>query len=697
MLSVMIYAGIACLIFYIINWMEGSFKGHSFLELGIYFLLMRVVPLLMLEERIAMNYIIFASDILFMLAFSYVSAKVFGGNKGKIAAAMYLFEPAVIFALAKGNISLFFILAVCSAVLIYIILKISLKIKPHKKKENAENNQLIPEKVGKKDFIFILILTAFSVITIFFRLGCTEIPLTYQKVEKGNEIILDLGEYKDIASVDVFLNYKSGVNMALSVFNEMTGEWISVSEDNTLINCLTWTELKVNWNARYLGIVFTNEGEYYINELVVYDTEGELIEPLNADEYPKLFDERELIPKYKTYYYGAMFDEVYHARTAYEFKYDLPIYEKTHPPLGKTLISIGISLFGTSPYGWRFIPAVCGVLAVPLMYIFIRLISKRSDIAFFGGVIFSTEFMHLTLSRIATLDIIIALLIMLMFLFMYCFTEELGRGGDLRRQSVWLLLCGISTALAVAVKWTGVYAVLGIALLFFISLTEHCNENGGFIANKRYILKLATVCVISFIALPLTVYSLSYIQFSEIYPDKNFIAHAIENSKYMLNYHSEMNRTHIDMSEWYEWIIDRRSLLDSFTIVGDNISTVSTLINPLTAICGAAAFIHNFYLWRRKDDKVSRFLVIVYIAMLMPWLFIHRTVFIYQYFGCILVIIPMICKSVMSMKHYRKISATLMIISAVLFIMFYPVISGIEVSRSYVSKVLEWLPTWRFE
>ncbi len=695
MTSVMIYVGIACLIFYIINFTELMRKKYYFFELIVYFLLMRAVPLLMLEERIAMNYVIFVADIIFGVFISYFSGKFFGSGRETSAAAIYLFEPLAVFAIAKGDISFFSISVAVSCLLMIIFFKISARFTL--KKKNASVSELTYEKVGKKDFVFMLILTAFSTVTIFFRLGCTEIPLTYQKVTKGDEIILDLGEYTDISSVDFFLHYKSGAAVALSVFNEVSGEWIPVADDNKLKGCLTWSSFDVNWNARYLGIVFTSEGNYYINELAVYGSEGQLIEPLNAGDYPKLFDERELIPEYKTYYYGTMFDEVYHARTAYEFKYDLPIYENTHPPLGKTIISLGISLFGVSPYGWRFIPAVCGVLAVPLMYIFIRLISKRSDIAFLGGMLFSTEFMHFTLSRIATLDIIIALLIMLMFLFMHCFVTELDRRGDFRRQSLWLLLCGVSTALAVAVKWTGAYAVVGIAILFFISLTEYCTENGGFIANRRYILKLAAVCVLSFIVLPLIVYCLSYIQFSEVYPEKSFIAHAIENSKYMLSYHSGMKRQHTYMSEWYEWIIDRRSLLDSFTNMGDKVSTVSTFINPLIAIFGTLAFIHNFYLWRRKGDKASRFLVIAYLSMLMPWLFIHRTVFIYQYFGCILVMIPLICKSVMSMKHYRIASVALIVISMALFIMFYPAISGIDVSRSYVKNVLEWLPTWVFE
>ena len=119
--------------------------------------------------------------------------------------------------------------------------------------------------------------------------------------------------------------------------------------------------------------------------------------PVNSAEYPELFDEQELFPEYNSYYYGMMFDEIYHGRTAYEFLNDLPIYETTHPPLGKTIISLGIAAFGMTPFGWRFASAVCGTLVVPLMYLFCRKISGRTDIAFIGAALFCTEFMHYTL------------------------------------------------------------------------------------------------------------------------------------------------------------------------------------------------------------------------------------------------------------------------------------------------------------
>ena len=40
------------------------------------------------------------------------------------------------------------------------------------------------------------------------------------------------------------------------------------------------------------------------------------------------------------------FDEIYHGRTGYEQLHKMPVYETTHPPLGKDLIMVGIALFG---------------------------------------------------------------------------------------------------------------------------------------------------------------------------------------------------------------------------------------------------------------------------------------------------------------------------------------------------------------
>ena len=116
--------------------------------------------------------------------------------------------------------------------------------------------------------------------------------------------------------------------------------------NHNIESAFAWYEVDFN-NREFtsLGMVLM-EGEARIHEIVCVDSNGNRVFPSNADNYPNLFDEQGLFPGIRTYYDQSMFDEVYHARTAYEFLHQLPIYENTHPPLGKTIISIGIKIFG---------------------------------------------------------------------------------------------------------------------------------------------------------------------------------------------------------------------------------------------------------------------------------------------------------------------------------------------------------------
>ncbi|MDT2263872.1 hypothetical protein P7H12_10120 [Paenibacillus larvae] len=84
----------------------------------------------------------------------------------------------------------------------------------------------------------------------------------------------------------------------------------------------------------------------------------------------RLFDEQKDAPYEPTYLNGTYFDEIYHARTAYEHLHQIEPYESTHPPLGKIFISAGIWLFGMNPLGWRIVGTLFGVGMIPLMYAF---------------------------------------------------------------------------------------------------------------------------------------------------------------------------------------------------------------------------------------------------------------------------------------------------------------------------------------
>ncbi|MDY3917777.1 MAG: phospholipid carrier-dependent glycosyltransferase [Candidatus Limivivens sp.] len=556
------------------------------------------------------------------------------------------------------------------------------------------------QELKVKDLLLMIFFTVSFAAVVFFRLGSFRVPETFWKLEQGqnrsNEIVLGFDREVNLSKIYIYLGYNGKRVMSFSLLNSENTEWNIFDSKHTVQSAFCWNEVSVNQPVETLGIVLL-EGSAYIHEIVCLDSAGNRILPKNAAYYGSLFDEQGLFPEKRTYYDQTMFDEVYHARTAYEFLNELPIYENTHPPLGKSIISLGIRAFGANPFGWRVMCALLGTLMVPVLYLFAHRIFRSTTAASFATILLCTEFMHFTLSRIATLDILVAFFVLLMFYFMYLFVSSGGPNKSLCRQMLYLFLCGCSMALAVSTKWTGVYAAAGIAVLFFVSLWEKIGGKDGIQVHKRYLIYLSIGCCVFFIAIPLTVYVLSYIPFTKVYTDKGLLQAAIDNAKLMFGYHVDTVFEHPYLSEWYEWLVDRKPLLDSYTVLEDGyISTIATFGNPLVWWGGLIALVHQFYLWRVQKCKNARYLILAYFSTLLPWLFIHRTVFIYQYYLSSMTLILMIGNSVVHLKKGKKIMILLSVVSISLFFLFYPVISGSPVKADYVNQVLEWMHTWKF-
>lgn len=121
-----------------------------------------------------------------------------------------------------------------------------------------------------------------------------------------------------------------------------------------------------------------------------------------------------------------VFDEIYFARAGEEYLQNLRIYENTHPPLTKLLITLSMMLFGGMPhgkglggwtglngvighltngdnsYGWRFLDVVFGALAVMLLYVFAKRITGSTFFASLTALLLTADGMHFVQSRIAT-------------------------------------------------------------------------------------------------------------------------------------------------------------------------------------------------------------------------------------------------------------------------------------------------------
>lgn len=556
------------------------------------------------------------------------------------------------------------------------------------------------ELLNRQDYINISILIFIFAFLAFFRLGNTYAPQSFYTTNTENrDIVLDFGEYTDIGSVSVFLGNLNTRHFSISAFNEVTGAWELINSDTTAESVFAWNKIDLNYRLRYLGIVATDE-EAVLNEMVFQKVDGTVILPVNSQEYPELFDEQDMFPEVKTYMTGTMFDEVYHGRTAYEFLHGLTTYETTHPHLGKILISLGVAIFGMTPFGWRFMPVIFGIMILPLMYLFAKKLFRSTFIATATTILLAFDCMHYTLSRIATIDIFAAFFILLMFYYMYDYflKDSVYRRGDASLQSKFpprevylpLALSGISMALGIATKWTGVYAGIGLCILFFWYTLSHF--------PKGQVLRLFGFCCLFFIAIPLLIYVLCFIPVVGYTAYNGLIDKVIQGTKYMFDYHANLVAEHYYSSPFYEWPIIWMPLLDANDMVNaTDVSAISCMGNPAIWWVGIPCELYVFFRWIIKRDKRAGFLCISYLAQYIPWMSISRITFIYHYFPAILFVILMMGYT---MQHIRedfswgkKAITIYLAIAVICFFLFFPVISGLPVNKEY-GLHLRWLKDW---
>ena len=539
----------------------------------------------------------------------------------------------------------------------------------------------------------VLILTFVFAFLAFYRLGSLSAPETqYQTTYSQPDIVFRFDKPVAIGQISLFLNHLGSRSYAIDRLDENSSGWISISESETANSVFAWNKIELHNNVYFLRLT-SLDSESGINELVIQTESGATILPSNASDYPTLFDEQNTFPEVSSYLSNTIFDEIYHARTAYEFIHGLTTYETTHPPLGKILMEIGILLFGMNPFGWRFMSVILGTFCIPLFYYFAKKIMQSPFYAFCTTFIFTFDFMHFSLSRIATIDIYAAFFILFMYFFIYDFLSRTINQHSFQNTKASLAACGMMMGLGIATKWTAIYAAIGLAFFLFYTLWEQYKKN-----LSKWI-KTCLFCIPFFVLIPLFIYVLSYLPFVSDIPDQLLLKKIIDNNQFMFSYHANLTETHYYGSKWYEWPIIKMPLLYVFDMVTTtNSSSISCFGNPAIWWFGIPSMCFMLYLWTHKKDKRAAFLCISYFVQFIPWMFIHRVVFIYHYFPSSLFMMLSIGYTLQKISQHCKkglqITLSYCALVFVLFILFYPVISGIPTNRNWALVALRWLKEW---
>ncbi len=158
-----------------------------------------------------------------------------------------------------------------------------------------------------------------------------------------------------------------------------------------------------------------------------------------------------------------IFDEVYFARAGGEYLRGVAQYEWTHPPFTKLLIGLSMLLFGgthglgDTSWGWRFLNVVVGALECIVIYAFAKRLTGKTWLAALAGLLLTFEGFHYVESRIATGEITISTLslIVLYALYRYVLAAQVRVKPivpDRWGARFWIVI-GAGTPLAALLSW----------------------------------------------------------------------------------------------------------------------------------------------------------------------------------------------------------------------------------------------------
>ena len=540
-----------------------------------------------------------------------------------------------------------------------------------------------------KDAIILGLLVLFYSIMSFIHLGSTTNPQTFYSFSSGIDAVFELEKNTDISKIRYFLGDREGKFKLYGSTNKSDFEKIGELNGYTL----SWNDINVNKQFLYLKITSSSGN---IGEIQVYDRFSNKVKIVaDYDEAEKMIDEPNTVPEEISYENSAYFDEVYFATSAHEYANGEPATEYTHPHLGKVLQTIPVKLFGTTPFTYRFMGNLAGIGIIIVMYILGKLIFKNRLFAFIPAFLMAFDNMHFAQTRIGTVDGFLILFCLTSTLFMYkYFTLE--RTAPLKKKLFNLFFCGLFLGCAICVKWMGFYTGLGLALLFFGKMIYDSIKERKF--DKQNICIIFS-CIVFFIIIPAIIYVTLYFNFETVHGKINTFEDFIKLNSDMFNFHSTLDATHPFSSKWYSWPIMLKPVWFYQHNVNEAItSTISNIGNPAIwwfSIIPLVFIAVRTIVKRRKEDI---FILVMYLSVWLPYVFIGRVMFLYHYFMAlpfVMFAITAFLKWLYEKFNKKWIIWGYLLIVFVMFWVFYPVSSGTPVPKTYVDS-LHWLSTWYF-
>ena len=555
-------------------------------------------------------------------------------------------------------------------------------------------------KLGKLDWIIIFVFVLFYSIMSFKDLGTTSMPQTYFGANNKNvEASVRLtGDKTNVSFIRHFTGPEIGEYEVLVSEDGSTYESVGIMKQESVFS---WADFKVDKTFKYIKFVSEQAGSY-LGEVQLYDTYGKKLDlKAENDQSAYLVDELGTVPSVISYKNSTYFDEIYFARTAYEYANGMITYEWVHPPLGKLIQSIPIIFMGMNTFSFRLMGNIAGILMIVVMYVFGKTIFKDRKYAIMAASLMTFDCFHFAHTRMGTIDSFLVLFMMLSALFMYKYLVMRNR-DSVRKKILYLFLSGLFVGCAIATKWTGMFTGLALAIVFFGHLFYRNRKSVVNKMDKKDIKKIILSCILFFVFIPIVIYLLSYFLFPNTFPyTVNSFTELFNQTKEMFKYHAQLNDTHPFTSNWYTWPVMYKPVWYYVSYLsGDLKSTIVGIGNPAIWWVGIISTLFILVsIFGKKMRKQSNLFILTFIlCSFLPYLFIGRIMFMYHYFP----VLPFLMLGIVAM--FKKINESLKTNSLMIFyigvviiffIYFFPIISGGVNSSEYIDS-LKWLSSWIF-
>jgi len=299
-------------------------------------------------------------------------------------------------------------------------------------------------------------------------------------------------------------------------------------------------------------------------------------------------------------YFPAMANKYLHG----VYQFDL------HPPLGKFIIAVGISLLGNEPLGWRIMPTLFGVALLPLVALLGWYCLKERVGAVLMATFFAAETFFIVFSRTGVMDIFLVFFVLAAFL--------VALRAESNRQVIWpSLLIG----LAIAVKWAAFPVAVPVGYVLWRKGLLRPFLGGLWISAIVYVAVVYVGALITITANPVGAWV------------------------WMWDWHVDALRKvtavipHTWGSPWWSWPIMLRPIRFYYGANAEGLFQVVVAIgNPLIWWSGTLAVVVSIFEIARKatarklsaDDPIIP-IVLGYVFLLAPWVPGTRIPYIYNY------------------------------------------------------------------